>query len=75
MEMEQRDEQSISLSMSRIAEETTSVVINWGGKERTWAILKKKDRIMEKIFGKISSDQFNHCSQSLSRFDSPMRYG
>ena len=43
MGMEQRGEQSISLSMSRIAEMTTSVVINRGkggqikrdGKERT----------------------------------------
>ena len=43
MEMERRDEQSISLSMSRIAEEITSAVTNWGkdgqikrgGKERT----------------------------------------
>ena len=43
MEMEQRGEQSISLSMSRIAEEITSAVSNRekggqikrGGKERT----------------------------------------
>ena len=43
MEMEQRGEQSISLSMSRIAEEITSAVTNRGkegqikrgGKERT----------------------------------------
>ena len=43
MEMEQRGEQSISLSMSRIAEETTAAVtkrgkdsqIERGGKERT----------------------------------------
>ena len=43
MEMEQRGEQSISLSMSRIAEMTTSAVTNRGkggqikrgGKERT----------------------------------------
>ena len=43
MEMEQRGEQSISLSMSRIAEETTSAVTNRDkggrfkrdGKERT----------------------------------------
>ena len=43
MEMEQRGEQSISLSMSRIAEKTTSAVINRvkdgqikrDGKERT----------------------------------------
>ena len=43
MEMEQRGEQSISLSMSRVAEKATSAVINRGkggrierdGKERT----------------------------------------
>ncbi len=43
MEMERRGEQSISLSMSRIAEMTTSGVSNWDkggqikrdGKERT----------------------------------------
>lgn len=43
MEMEQRGEQSISLSMSRVAEMTTSAVTNRdkdgqikrGGKERT----------------------------------------
>jgi len=43
MEMERRDEQSISLSMSRIAEKATSAVTNRGkdgqfkrdGKERT----------------------------------------
>lgn len=57
MEMEQRGEQSISLSMSRIAEMTTSAITNRGKVVKSSEMERKermdKSNLMEQILSSI----------------------
>ncbi len=57
MEMEQRGEQSISLSMSRIAEMTTSAITNQGKVVKSSEAERKermdKSNLMEQILSSI----------------------